>query len=88
MGAGLAHRRIRWAGRQPASRVSFACHGTADPAKPSGSLLLHDHDTGGPVTVAALALVTPEHAQLVYLCACRTAPASAPEPADEASLLT
>jgi hypothetical protein len=51
-------------------------------------LLLHDHNTGGSVTVAALAPVTPEHAQLVYLCACRTAPASAPEPADEASLLT
>lgn len=88
MGAGLARRRIRWAGRQPTCRVSFACHGTADPAKPSGSLLLHDHDTGGPLTVAALPPVTSEHAQLVYLCACRTAPASAPEPADKAILLT
>ncbi|WP_344668330.1 CHAT domain-containing tetratricopeptide repeat protein [Catenulispora yoronensis] len=51
----------------------FACHGTHDPADPSASrLLLHDHATE-PLTVASLALVRLDHAQLAYLSACRTA---------------
>jgi len=51
----------------------FACHGSHDPADPSRShLLLHDHATA-PLTVASLAPVRLEHAQLAYLSACRTA---------------
>jgi CHAT domain-containing protein len=51
----------------------FACHGSTDPADPSQNrLLLHDHRTS-PLTVAALAPVVLEHAQLCYLSACSTA---------------
>jgi tetratricopeptide (TPR) repeat protein len=51
----------------------FACHGSVDPADPSQNrLLLHDHDRN-PLTVAALAPVVLEHAQLAYLSACSTA---------------
>ncbi|NUR57768.1 MAG: CHAT domain-containing protein [Catenulispora sp.] len=53
--------------------VHFACHGTHDPADPSASrLLLQDHATA-PLTVASLARVRLDHAQLAYLSACRTA---------------
>jgi tetratricopeptide (TPR) repeat protein len=51
----------------------FACHGLNDAADPSRSrLLLHDHDSA-PFTVAALAPVRLDHAQLAYLSACQTA---------------
>ncbi|MFF8594451.1 CHAT domain-containing protein [Streptomyces sp. NPDC015220] len=51
----------------------FACHGTSDLADPSQSrLLLHDH-AEDPLTVAGLAPVRLDGAQLAYLSACRTA---------------
>ena len=60
--------------RLPDSTVAhFACHGTTDPEDPSRSmLLLHDHATH-PLTVAQLAPVALDHAQLAYLSACSTA---------------
>ena len=62
----------------------FACHGYTDPADPSQSrLLLHDH-RHYPLTVAALASVTLDHAQLAYLSACNTARATDPRLLDEA----
>ncbi|MFI9152348.1 CHAT domain-containing protein [Streptomyces sp. NPDC053367] len=70
------------------SIVHFACHGTSDPADPSRSrLLLHDH-AGDPLTVASLAPVRLDRAQLAYLSACRTAAVDAAELADEAIHLT
>ncbi|MFI1916578.1 CHAT domain-containing protein [Nocardia sp. NPDC020380] len=58
----------------PACTIAhFACHGASDPADPSQSqLLLHDHRTDR-FTVAALAPIRLEHAQLAYLSACETA---------------
>ncbi|MFJ4653611.1 CHAT domain-containing protein [Nocardia sp. NPDC088792] len=58
----------------PACTIAhFACHGASDPADPSQSrLLLHDHRTDR-FTVAALAPIHLEHAQLAYLSACETA---------------
>ncbi|MBD0421772.1 CHAT domain-containing protein [Streptomyces sp. TRM S81-3] len=51
----------------------FACHGHSDATDPSLSrLLLQDHERD-PLTVAALAPVVLDHAQLAYLSACRTA---------------
>ena len=51
----------------------FACHSFNHPTDPSQSLLLlHDHDRD-PLTVADLAVVKLDHAQLAYLSACRTA---------------
>jgi len=62
----------------------FACHGFSDPADPSQSrLLLHDHRTD-PLTVAALAPVVLDHAQLAYLSACSTARATEERLLDEA----
>ena len=53
----------------------FACHGTAEPADASRSrLLLHD----APLTVADMATVRLERAELAYLSACRTAFHGAP----------
>lgn len=50
----------------------FACHGLADMFEPSASrLLLHDHATT-PLTVAALARLHLERAELAYLSACST----------------
>jgi hypothetical protein len=55
------------------SIAHFACHGESDPADPSLSrLLLHDHATS-PLTVASLAAVDLDHAELAYLSACSTA---------------
>ncbi|MFE3188016.1 tetratricopeptide repeat protein [Nocardia sp. NPDC059240] len=51
----------------------FACHGTIDAADPSRSqLILHDH-ASDPLTVAALASIHLDRAQLAYLSACETA---------------
>ncbi|GII82850.1 CHAT domain-containing protein [Sphaerisporangium siamense] len=62
----------------------FACHGVSDPVDPSNSrLLLHDHESD-PLTVAALAPLTLDHARLAYLSACNTALTSANTLADEA----
>jgi hypothetical protein len=66
------------------SIAHFACHGVSDPTDPSHSrLLLHDHDTA-PLTVAALAPVRLDHAQLAYLSACETAVTSHTQLLDEA----
>ncbi|MFD4210630.1 CHAT domain-containing protein, partial [Micromonospora tulbaghiae] len=51
--------------------VHFACHGAHDPDDPSQSLLLlHDHERD-PLTVASLAGMKMDSAQLAYLSACR-----------------
>jgi tetratricopeptide (TPR) repeat protein len=66
------------------SIAHFACHGYNDPADPSQSrLLLHDHEQD-PLTVAALAPVALDHAQLAYLSACSTARATNSQLLDEA----
>ncbi|MGC0327681.1 tetratricopeptide (TPR) repeat protein [Streptomyces sp. SAI-170] len=66
----------------------FSCHGRSHPADPSQSmLLLHDHDTD-PLTVASLAPVRLEQAELAFLSACRTAAIDAAELVDEAIHLT
>ncbi|WP_028815263.1 CHAT domain-containing tetratricopeptide repeat protein [Streptomyces flavidovirens] len=71
--------------RLPHSAVAhFACHGTTDPDDPSRSLLLlHDHATH-PLTVAQLAPVLLDRAQLAYLSACSTAVTHADTLVDEA----
>nr|WP_272902865.1 CHAT domain-containing protein [Streptomyces sp. BA2] len=66
----------------------FACHGVSDPADPSRSrLLLHDHRER-PLTVAGLAPVALDRAQLAYLSACRTAVSDSTDLVDEAIHLT
>ncbi|MCX4791748.1 MULTISPECIES: CHAT domain-containing protein [unclassified Streptomyces] len=66
----------------------FACHGASHPTDPSQSLLLlHDHQSD-PLTVASLAPVRLDHAQLAYLSACRTAAIDTANLADEAIHLT
>lgn len=51
----------------------FACHGSVDIDNPAASrLLLHDHDQS-PLTVADLAAINLDGAQLAYLSACHTA---------------
>lgn len=50
----------------------FACHGIHDPDPAASRLLLHDH-AEAPLTVARLAPVNLERAQLAYLSACDTA---------------
>ncbi|MGW4995105.1 CHAT domain-containing protein [Streptomyces mirabilis] len=70
------------------SIAHFACHGTSHPTDPSRSrLLLHDHDSA-PLTVASLAPVRLDHAQLAYLSACRTAAIDTADLVDEAIHLT
>ncbi|MGW1058251.1 CHAT domain-containing protein [Micromonospora rubida] len=58
----------------PSSAIAhFACHGTHHPTEPAAStLLLYDH-AEAPLTVAHLAPVALDHAQLAYLSACETA---------------
>ena len=53
------------------SIAHFACHGFSDPADPSRSQLLL-HDPADPLTVASLAPVNLERADLAYLSACQT----------------
>lgn len=68
--------------------VHFACHGDSDASDPSKSrMLLHDH-ADDPFTVASLAPITLQHAQLAYLSACRTAAIDRTELLDEAIHLT
>ncbi|GAA1092840.1 CHAT domain-containing protein [Streptomyces javensis] len=68
--------------------VHFACHGAHDPDDPSQSLLLlHDHERD-PLTVASLAEIRMDSAQLAYLSACRTAFMGSVELIDEAIHLT
>lgn len=73
----------------PACPVAhFACHGASHPTDPSQSLLLlHDHERD-PLTVASLAPVQLDNAQLAYLSACRTAFTPASRLLDEAIHLT
>lgn len=66
----------------------FACHGSSDLTDPSNSsLLLYDHDSD-PFTVAGLAEVRLDQAQLAYLSACRTAFTGRADLIDEAIHLT
>jgi hypothetical protein len=68
--------------------VHFACHGTSHPTDPSRShLLLHDY-ASAPLTVASIASLRLERAQLAYLSACRTAAIDTTELLDEAIHLT
>ncbi|MEJ8652797.1 CHAT domain-containing protein [Streptomyces sp. MS1.AVA.3] len=75
--------------RLPACSIAhFACHGASHPTDPSKSrLLLHDHDSA-PLTVASLALIRLDHAQLAYLSACNTAAIDTASLVDEAIHLT
>ena len=66
----------------------FICHGLSDPASPSQSrLLLHDH-RDHPLTVADLARINLDSAQLAYLSACDTAVTLNQQLLDEAIHLT
>ncbi|MFE7352764.1 CHAT domain-containing protein [Streptomyces sp. NPDC057543] len=68
--------------------VHFACHGASHPTDPSQSLLLlHDHQSD-PFTVASLAPVRLDRAQLAYLSGCRTAAIDTADLVDEAIHLT
>jgi CHAT domain-containing protein len=68
--------------------VHFACHATSDPDDPSRSLLvLQDHDRD-PLTIASLAPVRLDHAQLAYLSACQTSRTTSGNLSDEAIHLT
>jgi CHAT domain-containing protein len=75
------------------SIAHFSCHGDSglaenDPADPSQSqLLLHDH-ASVPFTVARLASVNLDHAQLAYLSACDTTVTRSIELLDQAIHLT
>jgi tetratricopeptide (TPR) repeat protein len=51
----------------------FACHGSSDPLDPSRSKLLLEDHADDPLTVASLASVSLDRAQLAYLSACSTA---------------
>ncbi|MFE6018520.1 CHAT domain-containing protein [Streptomyces sp. NPDC056441] len=68
--------------------VHFACHGAHDPDDPSQSLLLLNDHERDPLTVASLAEVRMDSAQLAYLSACRTAFMESVELIDEAIHLT
>jgi tetratricopeptide (TPR) repeat protein len=68
--------------------VHFACHAETDLVDPSRSrLVLADHDTA-PLTIASLAPVRLDNAQLAYLSACRTAITDNAKLADESIHLT
>ncbi|MEU8852693.1 CHAT domain-containing protein [Streptomyces sp. NPDC048564] len=73
----------------PKCRIAhFTCHGITEPTDPSrSSLLLEDHEED-PLTVAALAHVALDHAQLAYLSACTTAAVHKSDLLDEALHLT
>ena len=66
----------------------FACHAASDAADPSRSrLFLHDHDQD-PLTVASLASIRLDEAQLAYLSACQTSRNASMALLDEAIHLT
>jgi CHAT domain/Tetratricopeptide repeat len=66
----------------------FACHARSDPIDPSRSeLFLHDHKQH-PLTVAGLATIRLDQAQLTYLSACRTSRNASIALLDEAIHLT
>ncbi|QGV78330.1 CHAT domain-containing protein [Streptomyces ficellus] len=68
--------------------VHLACHAVTDAADPSlGRLLLGDHLTR-PLTVAGVAAVALDGAELAYLSACRTTYTAAADLLDEAIHLT
>jgi tetratricopeptide (TPR) repeat protein len=68
--------------------VHFACHARSDAADPSKSLLLlHDYESD-PFTVAGLASIQVNEAQLAYLSACSTASTRTEALIDEAIHLT
>jgi hypothetical protein len=68
--------------------VHFSCHGASNPNDPAKSLLLlHDYQSD-PLTVASLAPVDLDMAQLAFLSACRTAFTGTVELIDEAIHLT
>ncbi len=70
------------------SIAHFACHGHSDPEDPSHSeLLLLDHEND-PLSVAALASLRLDRAELAYLSACRTAVVDVSTLADEAIHMT
>lgn len=73
-GAGTVPTARRVLDELPACAIAhFACHGTHDPRDPAASrLLLHDH-AESPLTVAHLAPINLDLAQLAYLSACNTA---------------
>jgi CHAT domain-containing protein len=61
----------------------FACHGVSDPGDPSRSRLLLQNYQTDPLTVAAIGRLRLEHAQLVFLSACRSSLSPTVELADE-----
>ncbi|MFL1376030.1 CHAT domain-containing tetratricopeptide repeat protein [Nocardiopsis protaetiae] len=66
-----------------ARTAHFICHGDSHPTDPSSSfLLLHGH-AQNPFTVADLAPIQLEQAELAYLSACNTAAVDTPELLDE-----
>ncbi|MFJ2809940.1 CHAT domain-containing protein [Kitasatospora sp. NPDC087271] len=68
--------------------VHFACHGITDRTDPSRSqLLLSDHQSA-PLTVASLARINLDSAELAYLSACSTAANTNTDLIDEAIQLT
>lgn len=69
--------------RYPIAR--FACHGQSDPPIPPSQLLLHDHESH-PLTVATLAPIRLDEAQLAYLSACHIASIQTEALLDEPSI--
>ncbi|MER7181270.1 CHAT domain-containing protein [Streptomyces hyaluromycini] len=70
------------------SIAHFACHGDSHPTDSSQSLpLLHDYESA-PLTVAGLAAVDLDQAQLAYPSACHTAVSATPALFDETIHLT
>lgn len=68
--------------------IHLACHAVTDSVDPSHSrLVLWDHATS-PLTVAGVASVTLDRAELAYLSACRTTYTAATDLRDEAIHLT
>ncbi|MGC9496883.1 CHAT domain-containing protein [Streptomyces sp. WG7] len=87
-GAPVPTKRAVLDGLTDAHVIHFACHAVTDPVDPSHSrLMLWDH-LSSPLTVAGVASVTLDEAQLAYLSACRTSDAAAADLQDEAIHLT
>jgi tetratricopeptide (TPR) repeat protein len=85
---GAATRAAVLAGLSDARVIHLACHAVTDAVDPSRSrLLLRDHETSA-LTVAGVASVTLERAELAYLSACQTTHIAASDLLDEAIHLT